>query len=437
MPVESKLKTKYATGIFSSVGRIAVPALPFLPATLLVFLPSITQQFIFRTGLQFAAYSFLAFTILISLWFHRARPFLAAVTLLLLMLSFASPLRSVIQAYQSNQATNLLLIILSLLLIWMALSPRRTIISPINLVWLLGIMAAIAGAWAFSELPQFFHVANRLITADFLPPQIPNLPIYDSTAVLAGLSLICMIIFSLDPNWLIIAGHARDNYIDSAWLTVYLGTLLGLFFSDSLINSALFFTASAAGLSIALIRHAHAMAFIDALTQIPNRRALEDHLDRLGNSYSIAMVDIDHFKQFNDTHGHKIGDQVLKKTAGILRQVEGGAKAYRYGGEEFTIIFPSKSADEAAKICQALREKVAAEPFIRREKKRPPSEPKDKQQRLAKDRLAIYITISMGVAEKMKLTSNPADVIQVADQALYQAKKQGRNRVIIARSKHQ
>lgn len=98
---------------------------------------------------------------------------------------------------------------------------------------------------------------------------------------------------------------------------------------------------------VAAVAHeAYQMAFRDELTGLPGRRALNERLQRLGRDYVIAMVDVDHFKKFNDTHGHDVGDQVLRLVASQLRKVGGGGKAYRYGGEEFTLLFPGKSLEQ-------------------------------------------------------------------------------------------
>src|SRR5258706_2092593 len=96
---------------------------------------------------------------------------------------------------------------------------------------------------------------------------------------------------------------------------------------------------SAAGviLLVAVLQESHRLAFRDELTNLPSRRALEERLTGLGPTYAIAMIDVDHFKLFNDTHGHHIGDQVLKLVAARLAAIEGGVTSYRYGGEKFFV----------------------------------------------------------------------------------------------------
>src|SRR3989441_13015310 len=87
------------------------------------------------------------------------------------------------------------------------------------------------------------------------------------------------------------------------------------------------------------------MAYQDSLTGLPARRALNEALLRLGGHYTVAMLDVDHFKRINDHHGHDVGDQVLKMIAAKLAQVTGGGKAYRYGGEGVAGIFAGRGAE--------------------------------------------------------------------------------------------
>src|SRR2546425_12372063 len=100
-------------------------------------------------------------------------------------------------------------------------------------------------------------------------------------------------------------------------------------------------------LVVSLIETSHHMAYNDPLTGLPGRRALDEALGRLGGQYAIAMVDIDHFKRFNDEHGHDVGDQLLRKIGVALEMVGGGGRAYRYGGEEVAGPFPASTVPGA------------------------------------------------------------------------------------------
>ena len=116
-----------------------------------------------------------------------------------------------------------------------------------------------------------------------------------------------------------------------------------------------FMAAGGVAFAVALVQALFAMAFLDPLTGLPSRRAMDEALGALGNRFSVAMIDIDHFKACNDTHGHDVGDQVLRMVASRLGQVGGGGKVYRYGGEEFAVLFPGSGAQEALPHVEALR----------------------------------------------------------------------------------
>ncbi|WP_226945514.1 GGDEF domain-containing protein [Pseudomonas sp. EggHat1] len=180
---------------------------------------------------------------------------------------------------------------------------------------------------------------------------------------------------------------------------------------------------------VAAVAHeAYQMAFRDELTGLPGRRALNERLQRLGRDYVIAMVDVDHFKKFNDTHGHDVGDQVLRLVAGQLRKVGGGGKAYRYGGEEFTLLFPGKSVEQSLPHIEAVR--LAIEQYrmqLRDSQSRPRDDRQGKQRRAGKAASEVSVTVSMGVAERQAEQRTPQEVIKEADKALYSAKAAGRN----------
>lgn len=174
------------------------------------------------------------------------------------------------------------------------------------------------------------------------------------------------------------------------------------------------------------------MAFLDALTGLPGRRMLEERLGRLGRRYALAMVDVDHFKQFNDTHGHDVGDQVLKMVASLMRR-HFGRSAYRYGGEEFTLIFAGRAAKRAEDRCEAFRAAVAERELILRGRDRPTKKPAARKGRGgAKGQGRIGVTVSIGLAERNGDHRVAEAVIKAADKALYTAKAAGRDQVFVA-----
>jgi len=188
--------------------------------------------------------------------------------------------------------------------------------------------------------------------------------------------------------------------------------------------------AAAALLLVAVLRDSHRMAFRDELTGLPGRRALEERLKAAGRSYAVAMVDVDHFKRFNDTHGHDVGDQVLKLVAARLGDVGGGGIAFRYGGEEFTILFPGKDADAALPHLEQLRADIAGYRMQLRAPDRPRRSRKGRRRRgAAGGTKRLSVTVSIGVASRTPRHGAAAAVLKAADRALYRAKRAGRNRV--------
>ena len=188
-------------------------------------------------------------------------------------------------------------------------------------------------------------------------------------------------------------------------------------------------TTALAALALSLVQESHRLAFVDELTGLPGRRALEAALAKAGRRYAVAMVDIDHFKSFNDSHGHDVGDQVLRLVASRLAGVGGGGRAYRYGGEEFTILFPGRSAESCVGLLERCREAVAAAEFRTRGKGRPAKPPKAGRPRRKADGAALSVTVSMGLAERGADGGHVEAVLKAADQALYRAKKAGRDRL--------
>ncbi|GIX22630.1 MAG: hypothetical protein KatS3mg121_1413 [Gammaproteobacteria bacterium] len=191
---------------------------------------------------------------------------------------------------------------------------------------------------------------------------------------------------------------------------------------------------SAAGLAllVALLQGARDLAYRDELTGLPARRALEDRLEQLGGRYWLAMLDVDHFKRVNDRYGHDIGDQVLRMVGAKLARLRGG-QAYRYGGEEFCLVFGGRGAEWVAARLETLRAEIAAHRLVLRAPDRPRSAAEGRRRRGGRNgREALAVTVSIGLAAGRGRRPGPQAVLRAADRALYRAKADGRNRIVVA-----
>ena len=230
---------------------------------------------------------------------------------------------------------------------------------------------------------------------------------FAGTGILAVVPHPAMIISLIAVVLLLVRHKPLETSFAAAIIAINVATVLG----SGIIQYGYL---AATGVVLAgLAQEAWRMAFVDDLTGLPGRRALGHALAELGNQYAIAMLDVDHFKKFNDTYGHDVGDIVLKKVARELARVGGGGKAFRYGGEEFTVVFSGRTAEKAQEPLEALRKRIADNKIT------PPEKNK-----------AVSVTISVGVSERDDDMTDPWGVSKRADQKLYEAKQAGRNRVV-------
>ena len=175
----------------------------------------------------------------------------------------------------------------------------------------------------------------------------------------------------------------------------------------------------------------HHLAFTDSLTQIPSRRALDLDFKDLDGKYTIVMLDVDRFKNFNDTYGHEAGDDVLKLVAALLMKTRGGAKVYRFGGEEFTILFKGKYSEDCLKQVEEVHKLIANYKMVLRDSASRLDDHKQGKMKRGNEkskRTSVSVTVSIGVADSRNAL-DPEDVLSFADEALYQAKDSGRNRI--------
>jgi len=172
--------------------------------------------------------------------------------------------------------------------------------------------------------------------------------------------------------------------------------------------------------------------YIDELTGVHNRRAFDEALRTVSGDYTVAMIDIDRFKKFNDTYGHSSGDEVLRFVGSTLKS-RAAAKVYRYGGEEFGIIFYREYDEDLLGFVDKIRKRLADRTFHIRS----PQLIRDKKSKKHRGKKkwvtkTAKITISVGLAGNTNPSWSPTDVLEAADKSLYKAKKAGRNRVVAA-----
>jgi len=342
--------------------------------------------------------------LLLALGFHRNRA-----VLVLAVLTFSSlALAGVLEPEQGTRGADAARMFAPWLLLAAAALPERGPFARRNLVLLMLLLIA---TWLTLAAPD--HVWPGLRGA--LP--LGALP-WSAGAVAAALTFCAAALCVL--RWV----------LNGAPMEAGLGIVLGLAAFALLpamridaISVALAFAGACA--LFAVLYASYRMAFMDALSGLPNRRALDETLAQLSGDYALAMVDVDHFKLFNDTHGHAAGDRVLQAVAQQLRRERRG-RAFRYGGEEFCLLFTGSRHRSAATMCEETRARIEA---MRVRIRSAPAKSK-RAQSSRTDGNEVKVTASIGVAFRDAETRFPSDVLKVADQALYRAKAKGRNRVV-------
>ncbi|MDX1590001.1 MAG: GGDEF domain-containing protein [Oleiphilaceae bacterium] len=243
---------------------------------------------------------------------------------------------------------------------------------------------------------------------------------------------LALLVLLLSVLWLAVRHWRQPSVLNASLLLMPAALLAALHWRGVPVVSEVIFSATAVMLSLGIILEIHRIAYRDDLTGLPARRALNLRLAAPGRRYMIAMLDVDHFKQFNDTFGHDVGDEVLRMVATRIQAVGGGGTAYRYGGEEFAIVFPGGNRDRALKHLERVRESVAGYRLALRSRDRPKQSREGRQKRgRSPARKTVSVTISIGLAARDRDNRQPDTVLKAADKALYRAKGAGRNRVML------
>jgi diguanylate cyclase (GGDEF)-like protein len=389
---------------------LLVPEVPILlGAALLVKLPALRGA---AVGLA-AVYPFavLAAALLLGWRFNRSRLVFAVALLALTEYVLAGGLATPRQRLFFHATTFLLPLNLALV----ALLPERGTLTVAGLVrWVLITIQVIGVAFLARA---FAEPATAILKFRVAPAALTGWTPVAQPAMLAFLTTLALLVM----GWMREPQSPVRGYV-AAVIAVF----IALSWPPAGPGRDIWLATAGLVLVVAVVEASYLMAYRDGLTNLPGRRALNEALPRLSGQFTVAMIDVDRFKQFNDRFGHDAGDHVLRMVAARLAKVTGGGTAYRYGGEEFAILFPGKSAEECLPHLEELREMVETSRFTMRRRFRPRSKPATPKGR---QREPVVITVSIGVAEKDSRHSTPDQVVTAADKALYRAKEAGRNRV--------
>ena len=224
----------------------------------------------------------------------------------------------------------------------------------------------------------------------------------------------------LSSNFVELDSHIKGNFQSPELISAMTATMSALRASQEQLQNLVVEAQEQAKKIHDELATAKLAALTDPLTNLKNRHGLKNTFDMYVHEQSktdlcLAMIDIDHFKNFNDVYGHLIGDVILRRIAKLLsHQLKGIGEAFRYGGEEFLVMLPDVHSEQAAQIAETIRRKVENLRFVSTKTK----------ERLPK------LTISIGLSE-MQQDDELETILSRADDAMYKAKKAGRNRVVV------
>jgi len=391
------------------------------------------------SAIDFYYYTVFAAALLLAWRFHSSRVMFVLLTLLLAHRSveFFSGSR-IVSAGPGRIAFEAIALLLPVNLVLFSQARERgwavpAIASRLGLLFFESVFVALICRPGATTSPWFLHAGllHRNLFSWTPIPQLALLTFAGSFAFLLVRFLLCPKPLESGLLWSLAAAFAGLQ-------TGGVGRL----------GSAYFATAGLILLS-SIIENSYFLAYHDELTALPSRRAFNDALLRLEAPYAVAVVDIDHFKKFNDSFGHDTGDQVLRMVGTHLGQVTGNGQAHRVGGEEFCILFRDKSMKEVLPHLEALRVAIQDSVFHLRglperrgisrgtDRRNQSSQGAVRSERLrralAEPSIQEFsVTVSIGVAEPSPGAKEVEQVVQAADKALYRAKRAGRNRVEMA-----
>lgn len=370
--------------------------------------------------LDWMPYVTLGISMLICINYNRARLFTISLALTLSYYFIQTELQGSLNDFHTFYIYTSISILIPLLLFLFLFLPERGLKNRYGLFTLLIAPLFFLFAYSAYELIPESNLI-RILIHHFQIRTIEN------TLLPLNTSIFYLLVFIIGFYQLV---KTHDEYF-VAILSVLSFSFITLNYFDHESISVVMLSMLGISLIVSLMRGAHDMAYRDDLTGLLGRRALNERLKGLGKRYTIAMADVDHFKNFNDTHGHDIGDEVLKMVAKHIDKVKGGGTAYRYGGEEFCVVFSGKDIEYSKPYLENVRADIESYKMqIRDKEHREKTKQKAKQRgRRKKERAdkTVSVTISIGVAEPSRKHVKVDEVLKAADTALYKAKQNGRN----------
>lgn len=407
--IKALFSTLFITLLSFGLALLVLPLLDHLPAGL-------------ELVTHYAPYPFLIFTMLLSLSFNQTRLFFVLYLSMILLLLILGDLKlaDYIPSFDKYKFIHLVfLLYLAAVVFFLFLKER-------GLFTLQGLLRLCLST-ALPLIPLLLAAENSPVNTEWLSMAV--FPVEISQKLL--LPDVIVAVYILAMTILLFALFSRPGVVERSYFALLSGAGLSLYFFPATARVEFLFTVALLLVLVFIIRNSFYLAYRDELTGLPGRRALREQMNKLGSLYSIAMIDVDFFKKFNDRYGHDAGDQVLKMVARHIDRTGSGGKAYRYGGEEFTLVFPGREVADIREELELLREAIADAGFIPRDRKRPANKPAASSRTAARKSSgkAVKVTVSIGVADNQGTGSSPDEVIKVADKALYRAKKKGRNRV--------
>ncbi len=402
-----------------SLRRLISPVVLLLAATVLrqevTTLSTAYQQL-----MSYLPYVLLAVVLALCLYYHRSRLFTATLSLLVIYYLIQTRLQTALSRQDALLIYSLISVLHPSSLLVLLFLPERGLLNRYGLT--------------LTALFVFMLIVAAALMVYFPEPLVSMITLWWPVKPVTGLilswsaSFLYMLVVLVGLHHLI----KRNDDFAAMIITIALFGFVTLAKLNLAGISTVMFCAMSAALIIAMMGSSYDMAYRDELSGLLGRRALNDRLRGLARQYVIAMMDVDHFKKFNDTHGHDIGDEVLKMVARKIGAVQGGGTAYRYGGEEFCVVFAGRDMDYCRPLLEDVRRDVQNHQMrIRDDSHRPKSKQAVKQRRgrrvKSRNGTSVSVTVSIGMAEPGSKHDNPEAVLKAADTALYKAKKKGRN----------